>query len=190
MSHRRRKLPSALKHGIYSATDILPGESRAEFEKWHREIVAELHPTGALEEQAVYDVARFSWRKRNMLTLRLAERAQQRNATIRDERIFGEPEPDTALQDELGPYAELVEVGRCATFKGLTQDLKVEDLLDSKIDRALKRLLHLKGIKSLTNPQPVKQVAEIEMPSRNVTSHETVPTIRAPVRARVYQLED
>jgi hypothetical protein len=39
------------------------------------------------------------------------------------------------------------------------QDLKVEDQLDAKIERALKRLLHLKGIKSLTNPKPVKQVA-------------------------------
>ena len=111
-----------------------------------------------------------------MLTLRLAERAQQRNAIIRDEKIpnalieylrnLGQPEPealaadekavDTALQAELGPYVELVEVGRWATFEGLMQDLKVEDLLDSKIDRALKRLLHLKGIKSLMNPKPIK----------------------------------
>ena len=176
MSHRHRKLPSALKHGVYSATDILPGESQAEFEKWHRRIIAELHPTGALEEQAVYDVARFTWRKRNMLTLRLAERAQQRNAIIRDERLpnalieylenLGHTVPeapaadekaaDPALQAELRPYVELVEVGRSATFEGLMQDLKVEDLLDSKIDRALKRLLHLKGIKSLLNPKPVK----------------------------------
>jgi len=162
----------------------LPGESRAEFEKWHRGIIAELHPTGALEEQAVFDVARFTWRKRNMLTLRLAERAQQRNATIRDEIIFrDEPDPeevaavDTALQVELGPYVELVEVGRCATFEGLTQDLKVEDLLDSKIDRALKRLLHLKGIKSLTNPQPIKEVAEVGMPSRSLTSPQPIKEV-------------
>ena len=66
MSEQRRKLPSALKHGVYSATDILPGESRVEFEEWHRRIIAELHPTGPLEEDAVFDVARLTWRKRNM----------------------------------------------------------------------------------------------------------------------------
>jgi len=52
MSDQHLKLPSALKHGVYSAADILPGESRAEFEKWHRQIIAELQPTGPLEEQA------------------------------------------------------------------------------------------------------------------------------------------
>ena len=112
MSDRQRKLPSALKHGVYSATDILPGESRAEFEKWHQQIIAELHPTGPLEEQAVYDVARFTWRKRNMLTLRLAKRAQQRADALN----FLGPEPDalvaTALQAELGDYVELIEVGK------------------------------------------------------------------------------
>ena len=39
------------------------------------------------------------------------------------------------------------------------QDLKVEDVLDAKIDRALKRLLHPKGIKSLTNTKPLNQEA-------------------------------
>jgi hypothetical protein len=172
MSDHHRKLPSALKHGVYSATDILPGESRGEFEKWHRRIIAELHPMGPLEEQAVDDVARLTWRKRNMLTVRLAERAQRRNAEIRFQRIPTHNEDDeytkishrpkpavlaaaeeavrTALQAELGGYAELIEVGERATSTGLMQDLKVEELLDVKIDRTLKRLLHLKGIKSLT----------------------------------------
>jgi len=119
MSGQCRKLPPALKHGIYSATDILPGESRAEFEKWHRQIIAELHPTGPLEEQAVHDVARLTWRKRNMTTLRLAERAQQRNAAIRAERIptadadseslknLGKPEPDTLAAAEEAVGMEL-----------------------------------------------------------------------------------
>src|SRR6476469_7936188 len=103
MSEQHLKLPSALKHGVYSATDILPGESRAEFEKWHRQIIAELHPTGPLEEQAVYDVARFTWRKRNMLTLRLAERAQQRNAEIRAERIPTEDADSESMKNLCKP---------------------------------------------------------------------------------------
>ena len=63
------------------------------------------------------------------------------------------------LQAELGDYVELIEVGKGATSEGLMQDLKVEDVLDAKIDRALKRLLHLKGIKSLKNTKSLNQEA-------------------------------
>jgi len=42
---------SAYKHGGYTATAVLPGESGAEFEKLHRDIIAELDPVGALEEE-------------------------------------------------------------------------------------------------------------------------------------------
>ena len=47
MSEQQHKLPSALKHGVYSATDILPGESRVEFEEWHRRVVPGVSPNGA-----------------------------------------------------------------------------------------------------------------------------------------------
>ena len=41
----RDRTPPALKHGAYSATAILPGESQAEFEKLHRDTIAEwIHP--------------------------------------------------------------------------------------------------------------------------------------------------
>ena len=45
-----RKHP-ALKHGAYSAIAVLPGESRAEFEKLRRDLVAEFTPSGALEDR-------------------------------------------------------------------------------------------------------------------------------------------
>jgi hypothetical protein len=43
----------------------------------------------------------------------------------------------------------LVELGEVARIEGLLHDLDVQDRLDAKIDKYVKRLLHLKGIKSL-----------------------------------------
>ena len=60
----------ALKHGAYSATTILPGESWAEFEKLHRDLMAELTPSGVLEDDIVTTVAHLVWRKKNLPTLR------------------------------------------------------------------------------------------------------------------------
>ena len=72
----------ALKHGAYSAIAVLPGESRAEFEKLHRDLMAEFTPSGALED-AYRDGHRASlWRKQNLATLRICRtrsRPSQRN---------------------------------------------------------------------------------------------------------------
>ena len=70
-----RKHP-ALKHGAYSATTVLPGESRAEFEKLHRDLMAEFTPSGALEDDIVMTIAHLVWRKQNLATLRIAERVR------------------------------------------------------------------------------------------------------------------
>jgi hypothetical protein len=53
MSIRIDRLHPAVKHGAYSATAVLPGESQAEFEKLHRGLVAELIPSGVLEDDIV-----------------------------------------------------------------------------------------------------------------------------------------
>ena len=66
----------AHQHGAYSATAVLPGESRAEFEKLHRDLVAEFSPSGALEDDVVMNIARIVWRKRNLATLRIAGHAR------------------------------------------------------------------------------------------------------------------
>ena len=78
MRNRVNRIHPALKHGAYSATAVLPGESRAEFEKLHRGLIAELVPSGVLEDDIVVAIARLVWRKQNLGTLRIAERAQSR----------------------------------------------------------------------------------------------------------------
>jgi hypothetical protein len=50
---------------------------------------------------------------------------------------------------ELGKSYQLVEIGETATVECLMRELEVEERLDAMIDRQLKRLLLLRGIKSL-----------------------------------------
>jgi hypothetical protein len=68
-----KKHHPALKHAGYAATGILPGENPAEFEKLHRDLIAELCPNGALENDVIATMARFVWRKKNLETFRIAE---------------------------------------------------------------------------------------------------------------------
>ena len=79
----------ALKHGAYSAIAVLPGESRAEFEKLRRDLVADFTPSGALEDHIVMTIAHLTWRKKNLATLRISELAQDRR-----EAIVNEHRPD------------------------------------------------------------------------------------------------
>jgi hypothetical protein len=66
------RLHPAVKHGAYSATDVLPGESRAAFEKLHRDLIAEYAPSGVHEQHIVMKMARLIWRQQNLGTLRIS----------------------------------------------------------------------------------------------------------------------
>ena len=141
MSIRIDRLHPAVKHGAYSATTVLPGESRAEFEKLHRGLIDELAPSGVLEDDIVMTIARLVWRKQNLATLRIAGRAQARRAAIVNEKLdvapaflitkeFKQVDPkeltrvaEREAQEELGEIYEFVEIGSAATFSGLTSEL-------------------------------------------------------------------
>jgi len=167
----RFKNHPALKHGGYAAATILPGEDRAEFEKLHEQLTAELSLSGALEEDTVATIARLVWRKQNLATLRTAQRAQSRYAEIISEKFDALPPGvtiksidhiDAAIkektiqaaqeqaQKELGEAYELIEIGETESFDQLVTELKVMEYLDSLIDRLLKRLLYLRGLKSIS----------------------------------------
>ena len=177
MPIRTDRLHPAVKHGAYSATTVLPGESRAEFEKLHRGLIAELVPSGVLEDDIVMTIARLVWRKQNLATLRIAERAQSRRAAIvygkkrdnepsylidedgepintREEEREVERAADSEAQEELGEIYEFVEIGSGATFGGLTSELEIQERLDAAINRCLKQLLMVRGVKSVTAAPP------------------------------------
>ena len=175
MGVRVKKLYPALKHGGYSATGLLPGEDLAAFEKLHQDLRLEYCPDGPLQEDTVRDIARWTWRKQNLGTFRIAEAARERASAIRSEMIpsttppsdlplieddWSPPDPadveaateaaEAQARKELGEDYKFVEMGDLATATQMLADLEVEERLNAMIDRLLKRLWMLKASKSLS----------------------------------------
>ena len=181
MVARVKRIPPALKHAGFCATGLLPGEDRAAFENLREDLITELCPDGPLESQTVATIARLTWRKQNLYMFRIAAAAQQRYATIRIENVpaakdfdvpslLGENPPDPAelqagikaaeaqAREELGDSYPLVEMGEAATIPKMLEDFAVEERLDGMIDRCLKRLLFLRGLKSLQPAQSMRRI--------------------------------
>ena len=120
-----------------------------------------------LEDNIVADMARLVWRKQNLGTLRIAERAQkswsdtltsicQHYLNLRFSIEGQDPEQAEQEREEIrvqkdpslrkragGDTFELVEIGDAATFDGLTKELETKERLDALIDKHVKRLLLL-----------------------------------------------
>ena len=186
-----KKHHPALKHAGYAATGILPGENPAEFEKLHRDLIDEYGPNGALENDIIATMARLVWRKQNTKTFRIAELARARFEQIKRERVpedkidypvleFGTviEKVDPAVREaatraavnearkELGDAYGLVEIGEIASVDQLMKGLEVQDRLDAMIDKCLKRLLFLRGLKSISNESPSTPRQHLTGPSR------------------------
>jgi hypothetical protein len=182
MQHRlsTKKAHPALKHAGYSATTILPGEDRTEFEKLYQRLIEECCPNGPLEEDIVAQLARLLWRKQHLWIYRKAEIARQRcdvnisvelhggySESLRDKEEIVAAECAAAAEakqtarEELGDAYELVAAGEIATSSRLVKELKLEADLGDHIDRCLKRLLHVRGIKSLSAApaEPLRQLS-------------------------------
>ena len=172
MPDRVKKVRPALKHAGYSTIALLPGEDPAAFKKLHQDLIAELKPDGALEEDIAATIARLVWRKQNLKTFRIAEQTKMRWEKIRSEIVPSVSYPildlstgekiDPAVRArllqtaeeraraELGAAYDFVEMDEKATVEQLKDDLEVQGALDATIDRCLKRLLFLRGLKSIS----------------------------------------
>ena len=167
MSVHFKTFHPALKHAGYSATTLLPGEDKAAFEKLHRELIAELAPVGALEEDIVADVARLTWRKQNLATCRLAELAKAHREQICSMTMPYGPRDDERARQELGDIHELIDIGKTATLDGLMKELDLADRLQGMINRCLKQLLMVRGVKSLSSAavsESTPQIARTRKP--------------------------
>ena len=176
------RLPPALKHGAYSATSVLPGEKREDFEKLHQSLITDWAPVGPLEDDVVATMARYLWRKQNLGTLYIAEFAKARYAAIRDKKRACsldslldfrpvETEEDRRAADdearkELGAAYNYLELGECVTFDGLAKQLEVERRLDALIDGCIKRLLLARGVKSVSAASPLPSQKQIPSPPK------------------------
>jgi hypothetical protein len=76
------KSPPALKHGVFSAAKILPGEDPKEFAKLLADVRAELHPSGPIEDEHVLTIASVLWRKRRLAIFQKAARARRLYAPV------------------------------------------------------------------------------------------------------------
>lgn len=205
---RVKKSHPAFKHGGYAATTVLPGESVAEFEKLHRDLIADFTADGALEEDIVADLAGRLWRKQNLATFRTAKVARQNCDEIlrrefsrnenqcyaphlteedvrsmakearewygysEDEELRKEAElaerekairaADEIARNELGDLYALATMADKVTVACLMKDLALEERLDAAVDKCLRRLLLVKGFKSISvssSSAPPKRVA-------------------------------
>ena len=120
-------------------------------------------------------LTRLVWRKKNLATFRLAASARARNSEILAQAeprfipptfpMLGQFEPDERTpeelsaareeakeqaREELGETLQLVEMGNDATVERFFEELSVVDRIDSMIDRCIKRLLMVRGVKSMS----------------------------------------
>jgi hypothetical protein len=193
-----KKHHPALKHGAYSSTAVLPGEDPAEFERLYQAHIADLAPTGALEEDIVADIARLVWRKQHLGTFSLSKGLRTVWDGIFSEKFhekFPHAAPDSPrrtlsvserdkldeaigaardqMREKLGEDAfRLVEMDDTATFERLLTELEIEERLGALIDKCYKRLLFLRGLKSLRTasssapPQPIAESRRIPRPTK------------------------
>jgi hypothetical protein len=126
-----------------------------------------------MEHAIVMSIARLYWRKQHLSTFRLAELARERvsqimSAALPDDSCWLEnPDPiapaeraalireaNEQAREELGQTYELVEMGNAVTIESLNKELAVEDRIDTMIDRCFKRLLMVRGIKTMPAISP------------------------------------
>jgi hypothetical protein len=152
-----------------------PGEDRFAFEKLRRQLFDELKPQGRLEQEIVTDIARLMWRKQNLgsygltQTIRIFEDVLITSCKIlsaqKDTEEFVksadnykvilaakdkvEAQEQSASKAETERLLKEHDVLKMATFEGLMREWEVEERLGAMIDRCLKRLLFVRGLKSL-----------------------------------------
>lgn len=178
MSKKTKRLPPALRHGVYSGLTLLPGEDPVAFEKFHRELIAEYNPSGCSEREIVAHIARLMWRRQRLSIYQVAKLATEVHSEIykvlkppradlpphvmaqlgwkKDTRTPEQleklcEEADKQAQSELGSALQLVEIGNVATSDYLLDEISIIERLDGMIDRCLKRLLFVRGLKSLSS---------------------------------------
>jgi hypothetical protein len=169
------KQSNALKHGVYSTIGLLPGESPVKFKKHQQDVIDELRPNGPVEHDIVMTIARALWRKQNLATFQTAQLVKFRYRQIIDEELKSRAIPSShsqmfvhkgenqeALEEawraaqkqacgELGDLCEYRD-DDFGTIERLMKDLEVVERLDAVVDKCVKRLLMVRGVKALAPP--------------------------------------
>jgi hypothetical protein len=171
MSKGLKAVPPALKHGLYSGMALLPLEDQAEYEKHRRAVFDEYKPNGPSELDTIDELTGLLWRKKHLLIYKLAANVRLKRSSFFAHQEFSSPfdllTPDERLHTpeemreldrkaterakaELGAWLELVEIGEVATTEYLLGELDIIERINGMIDRCIKRLLMIRGAKSLS----------------------------------------
>jgi hypothetical protein len=83
-----------------------------------------------------------------------------------DEEREGRRAADEQARQELGDIHQLIDIGEPATIEGLTKELDVKERLDGMINRGLKQLLTVRGVKSLSSAASSTSTPQISGPRK------------------------
>jgi len=142
------------------------------FEELHRGLIAEFTPNGRMEEETVATIARLMWRRQNLAQFEIGQLSNYMAEALQvaiqkaDERTTGHFISDLKELVEarqrydkaqgtrkVEALVEFGEVAKKATLNRLIKELDVEERLDAMIDRLIKRLLFVRGLKSITSSE-------------------------------------
>jgi predicted DNA-binding transcriptional regulator AlpA len=203
------KQRSALKHGAYSTIGLLPGESPALFKKHQKLVVDELAPNGPVELDIALTIARLLWRKQNLASFEIAKLLNFRYCQILEEekkrrgcshsRMFVKGENHAALEEafraaqkqarsELGDWDwDQFRDDDFGTIGRLMKDLELVERLDASIEKCLKRLLMVRGVKSVALAPPSEAPQTHEPRDVNVPANDRVQGQAPPEAAATVQ---
>jgi hypothetical protein len=170
---KKNQLAGALKHGAYSNITLLPGEDPIAFQKLYDDLVVEFTLQGPAEEDLGRTMAHILWRKQNVMIYNVAKKVKRRYSEIVEkseprlmpllsfERYPDERTPEEIraatdaakkeAREELGESMVFVEIGEDITTEHMFEEFSVLDRLDSYFERCVKRLLLMRGVKSVSS---------------------------------------
>jgi hypothetical protein len=142
------------------------------FTKHQKDIIDEFRPNGPVEHDIVMTIARALWRKQNLATFETAQLVKFRYRQIIDEELksrgissshsqmFVHREENQAPLEEAWRAAQMQarsELGDSCEYRDddfgtidrLMKDLEVVQRLDAVVDKCVKRLLMVRGVKAL-----------------------------------------
>jgi hypothetical protein len=156
-----------------SEDDIIADMARFTWRKHNLETleIAELAQRRWSETEEIgTDIEKENDRKEDYLRFGVSEEDYEKGKEKYNEETRVAEEEIRVEQDRvrkvLGDTFELVEIGDAATFAGLTKELDIIERLNSLIEKCLKRLLFVRGVKSMSTAPSSAPPQRIPGPSK------------------------
>jgi predicted DNA-binding transcriptional regulator AlpA len=207
------KQRNAFKHGAYATIGLLPGESRAVFNKHEKVVVDELRPNGLVERDIVLTIARLLWRKQNLASFETGKLVNIRFRQILEEEkkrreIPHSPSPMLVKGENRAPLEEAWRAAQTqtrselgdwdwdefrdddfGTIERLMKDLELVERLDAVIYKCLRRLLMVRGVKSMalappTEPPQIHKIRDVNRPPEDRVQGQAPPEAAATVQGQ------